>query len=1772
MVANLTSFTIVASSSLPHERMEMTTSEFWSSSSSRNHKNSLSEVTKQRPFTASDTPSSGICINGTTSWLQDICVKSNDISSTSIRPSYCQYINPYVVPYPFSDHDFNTMELDPDCFDSETGKPSDDLQRAECITVQAISSAEFGPFYVSVHNNQSNETNRSEFISKRYSLFGMNTGEIYAIDFNSNELYPFLTVNQTSSKDPHEVQNDSISKLDAFVLGVNNTAAYVVSADKQQFMRIFYVDIMNPVMNSKLCKREQVGGRIEDFKSVKVGEDLYLVTLISHEDDEDSQKYHNKIKTLKFSKLGLDCLLEMNAFEYTLDLSGMDSSELNFYTFTQSMNNTERLSPSIYVRDTQMMERNLIVLQTPKTIHIVNFVESNAVIEIGANTSLSYLMFSLNAEMIENDFYISSSAVMTEELRRIDFSDNTTNTCTLSDDEKLFPSQEVHLLVTLYSNTLKSNFSKLVVRNLPEFASFVPSQDFNRTLSPVSRNDELNCDISNGYYFDSILETCSQAHEYLIELPSKALQIHSRFIDLPQAVKDYLTEASKQSSEQSEKIQQAIQFICLAVAGGDVMNPTKPFNVNQYLQCMETITNRTLELQCQAQAFGALGKDSLKEIMNDYLQYNVFIALDNNAVLIYGIQQRFCDRISKELIVKPFNQFQLIGKPIHTYISSNGQHIFISITRKKWEIESLKRYQEICNILENDPDHVFLKDYRTSCIKSPPKPININTFGFYISSCFPGMYCPSLTKNEMYSVQDRFYTERPNALLPCPIGSFCTLGSKHECPYGFICDEVKMNLPKPCTDNHYNCAFNGLTEPQAPQKGLITLAPYFPEIPIGPGLYVERTSDIDLTIKHCNKGDYCPLARAIDVGSMFDPIETTTLLECPQGTFCENSLVMTPEICFCNATFCTYCPNGSYIERACPAGFYCLGPSNIKTCKLTQYCPEGTFIPQTCEAGYYCENPKVRKICPKGHFCPSGTVRPHPCGWLSLCSEGQSSVGFNILGFFFIFICLILVFSINVGIKYVRARRAKKRDLKEKEEIEMHLSSINTNVNNREARTAYADRNMSQHYGSNNLGVNIEFENLSLTVEQAGEHKIVLNNVSGMIKHSELTGIMGCSGSGKTSFITSLSGRAYYGQRTGKVKLNGQEDDLTRFKKLVGFVPQNDIMLPSMTVYETLYFAAKCRLDKSKTNEQVENLVSSIISVLGLEDVKHSLIGDEKKRGISGGQKKRVNIGMELSAVPSVLFLDEPTSGLDSSTSKEIIEILRSIAVNQHLTIVTVIHQPRYEIFTMFHKIMLLGKGGRVVYFGPSVKAMDYFQSLGFQPPVNVNPADFMLDIISGNVSREQDTHFDPEQLFEMWEERSHLWSGDNSQKTISVDNSPAVDASPTNLTQHDLEESNDAATDSHHTQISHHHREDSHPSLSHQSEDSMDCSYEALKQEHNSRHVSYFSQFIMCLKRCIFQSTRETKSFVLDCFLVYIAGLAIGVIFYDTRYIGPPLTEIIEQCPEAMRYKCALPVDDPIITMGAILSMGLALCGVMSSLSNFGDEIVVFIREYESNISPLMYFLAKNLMQIPIIFLTPGIFISIFYIISNPQGDVWQYYLVLFNVNFVSYGIGYLLSTLFPSSFSKVAGVVFVVINNLIAGMRPTIPQMNDMFFPMPYIYSLSYLRYATEALYLFEVKKYTSVYSVESGMELLGYQFSDQTKCVWILPLFGIFYRILAYLSLVLLPPGVYVKKLWRGLFNYKQHWKKMKEWMERKRLFSARGNATRLDSHQYRDLELY
>ena len=183
------------------------------------------------------------------------------------------------------------------------------------------------------------------------------------------------------------------------------------------------------------------------------------------------------------------------------------------------------------------------------------------------------------------------------------------------------------------------------------------------------------------------------------------------------------------------------------------------------------------------------------------------------------------------------------------------------------------------------------------------------------------------------------------------------------------------------------------------------------------------------------------------------------------------------------------------------------------------------------------------------------------------------------------------------------------------------------------------------------------------------------------------------------------------------------------------------------------------RLPPEVTEKEIQRIVAKTLDDLNLWKIRHSPVGDEERRGISGGQRKRVNIGMELVADPSVLFLDEPTSGLDSTSSLEVCAILRELAAAQNLNVTAVLHQPRYEIFEMFHDVLLLGPGGMTVYLGPAEEAASYFESIDqrFKAPALTNPADFMMDLISGVECGERDRRGWDRPL-EWWCEHGAQW------------------------------------------------------------------------------------------------------------------------------------------------------------------------------------------------------------------------------------------------------------------------------------------------------------------------------------------------------------------------------------------------------------------------------
>lgn len=244
----------------------------------------------------------------------------------------------------------------------------------------------------------------------------------------------------------------------------------------------------------------------------------------------------------------------------------------------------------------------------------------------------------------------------------------------------------------------------------------------------------------------------------------------------------------------------------------------------------------------------------------------------------------------------------------------------------------------------------------------------------------------------------------------------------------------------------------------------------------------------------------------------------------------------------------------------------------------------------------------------------------------------------------------------------------------------------------------------------------------------------ILKGITGMVRPGEVLAMMGPSGSGKTTLLTALGGRLGGGRLGGTITyIHNNNKVLSKklMKRNIGFVTQDDILLPHLTVTETLVFTALLRLPNALTKQQKAAEAEAVISQLGLSKCKNSIVGSQTLRGVSGGERKRVSIAQEMLINPSVLFLDEPTSGLDSTTAQRIVSTLWELATKGGTTVVMTIHQPSTRLFHMFHKILLLSEGN-TIYFGNGSGAMDYFATLGYSPSLAMNPSEFLLDLANG--------------------------------------------------------------------------------------------------------------------------------------------------------------------------------------------------------------------------------------------------------------------------------------------------------------------------------------------------------------------------------------------------------------------------------------------------------
>jgi len=293
--------------------------------------------------------------------------------------------------------------------------------------------------------------------------------------------------------------------------------------------------------------------------------------------------------------------------------------------------------------------------------------------------------------------------------------------------------------------------------------------------------------------------------------------------------------------------------------------------------------------------------------------------------------------------------------------------------------------------------------------------------------------------------------------------------------------------------------------------------------------------------------------------------------------------------------------------------------------------------------------------------------------------------------------------------------------------------------------------------------VTIRLDDFALDIEKRALrksfNKTILKPLTADFRPGSLNVIMGPSGSGKTSLLNGMAGRLKDNLSTrykkfGAMTFNGAEPSQDVIHSICSFVTQDDdALLASLTVRETLRYAAGLRLPKWMSKQQKMQRAEEILLKMGLKDCADNLIGNDLIKGISGGEKRRVTIAVQILTEPRVLLLDEPLSGLDAFTALSIVDVLRGLA-HEGRTLVVTIHQPRSDLFTNFGNVLLLARGGHPIYAGPAGDMLPHFAAQGYECPRHINPADFALDLITVDLqheAREAASRAKVRKLIESW-------------------------------------------------------------------------------------------------------------------------------------------------------------------------------------------------------------------------------------------------------------------------------------------------------------------------------------------------------------------------------------------------------------------------------------
>ncbi|MFP4620769.1 MAG: ATP-binding cassette domain-containing protein [Bacteroidales bacterium] len=291
-----------------------------------------------------------------------------------------------------------------------------------------------------------------------------------------------------------------------------------------------------------------------------------------------------------------------------------------------------------------------------------------------------------------------------------------------------------------------------------------------------------------------------------------------------------------------------------------------------------------------------------------------------------------------------------------------------------------------------------------------------------------------------------------------------------------------------------------------------------------------------------------------------------------------------------------------------------------------------------------------------------------------------------------------------------------------------------------------------------------------------------LRNINFSENQGKLVGIMGASGAGKTTLLNVMAGLNR--PSSGEIRINGinLHEEEEKLKGVIGYIPQDDLLIEELTVFQNLYYNAKLVFD-DKSDDEIRDLVNKTLSNLGLGEIKDLKVGSPLNKLISGGQRKRLNIALELIREPAILFVDEPTSGLSSRDSENVMDLLRELTLKGKLIFV-VIHQPSSEIYKMFDNMIILDDGGYMVYYGNPVESVIYFKKMDAQvnsdlgecPTCgNVNP-ELIFNIMEARVVDEYGQYTDKRKIpAKKWEEKLH--------NHVKIEKVPEVEEKPPSST-----------------------------------------------------------------------------------------------------------------------------------------------------------------------------------------------------------------------------------------------------------------------------------------------------------------------------------------------------------------------------------------------------